>query len=247
MKLFISWSGDFSKEVAEKLKIWIKSVIQSVDVFLSQDDIGKGENWDRRLSRELAACDFGIVCLTPENVAAPWIHFEAGSLAKSLDAKLSSIMLGVSTSDIKGPLSRFQNTTFSRDDFYKLMQSINSSTEKPLSSEILQFSFDIFWPRLESDIIQIIDKYKIPKESKDIKKSDSEAMQEILQIVRKFDSLQSYLLRYIKDVDTRLMVFQNSPASFQDPSTAGPLGSKWQLYDQVHFSDNGDPRDTFDQ
>ena len=122
MKLFISWSGEFSQRVAERLSIWIPTIIQSVEVFYSPEDIAKGENWSNRLSEELDNCSFGIVCLTPENVAAPWIHFEAGALSKSLNAKVSAIMLNVSPSDVKGPLAYYQNTAFERDDFFRLFQ-----------------------------------------------------------------------------------------------------------------------------
>lgn len=138
MKIFISWSGDYSREVAEKLSVWIPSVIQSVETFYSPVDIGKGENWSNRLSQELAECTFGIVCLTPENVSAPWIHFEAGALAKSMESRLSSIMFGITPSDIKGPLSRFQNTRFDQPDFYKLIQTLTARLKNHFSQTFLK-------------------------------------------------------------------------------------------------------------
>ena len=186
MKVFISWSGDFSREVAEKLSEWIPGMIQSVDTFFSPDDIGKGENWNNVLSKELNDCNFGIICLTPENVAAPWIHFEAGALAKSMDSRLSSIMLGISPSDIKGPLSRFQNTKFERTDFFKLVQAINNATDKPLGPNALTIVFDAMWNKLEEEIQSIIQKYEgisTPSKAK-----DDDAIQEILSIVRKMSS-----------------------------------------------------------
>lgn len=184
MKVFISWSGDYSREVAEKLSVWIPSVIQSVDIFYSPNDIGKGENWSNRLSHELEDCSFGIICLTPENVSAPWIHFEAGSLAKSMDSRLSSIMLGVNPSDIKGPLSRFQNTKFEQTDFFKLIQAINDSTDKPLPPNTLKKIFEIMWTELEKEVQPIIKKYGDTPKKGDMQKSDHDAIQEILRIVR---------------------------------------------------------------
>ena len=184
MKVFISWSGDYSREVAEKLSVWIPSVIQSVDTFYSPNDIGKGENWGNRLSHELEDCSFGIICLTPENVSAPWIHFEAGSLAKSMDSKLSSIMLGVNPSDIKGPLSRFQNTKFEQTDFFKLIQTINDSTDKSLPPDTLKKIFKIMWTDLEAEVQPIIKKYEDTPKKGDMQKSDHDAIQEILRIVR---------------------------------------------------------------
>lgn len=191
MKLFISWSGEFSQRVAEKLSIWIPTIIQSVEVFYSPEDIAKGENWSNRLSEELDNCSFGIVCLTPENVAAPWIHFEAGALSKSLNARVSAIMLNVSPSDVKGPLAYYQNTAFERNDFFRLFQSINKASDTPLKPEILRNAFNNAWEKLKAEIEDIIKIYPASKEettAEDCNTSDSDALQEILSLVRKMDN-----------------------------------------------------------
>ena len=195
MKLFISWSGEFSKKVAECLSVWIPTIIQTVDVFYSPDDIAKGENWSNRLSDELEQSNFGIVCLTPENVLAPWVHFEAGALSKTANSRVSAIMLGVSPSDVKGPLARFQNTALNRDDFHRLFLSINSSHENPLKQSVLDHAFDNSWEKLERDITAVMEEYssqalvQVPEESRrDERDSNSEALQEILSIVRTLDN-----------------------------------------------------------
>ena len=41
MKVFVSWSGELSCQIAEVLKKWIPCIIQSVDVFFSPEDIEK--------------------------------------------------------------------------------------------------------------------------------------------------------------------------------------------------------------
>ena len=82
MKIFVSWSGDTSRKFAKYLKDWLEQCIQSADVFFSQEDIEKGERWNDKIATELQDSKFGIVCLTSENVNAPWIHFEAGALSK---------------------------------------------------------------------------------------------------------------------------------------------------------------------
>lgn len=187
MKLFISWSGEFSQKVAKTLSIWIPTIIQSVDVFYSPDDIAKGENWGNRLDKALSDCSFGIICLTPENIAAPWIHFEAGALSAALNARISAVMLGVNPSDLKGPLARYQNTVFEREDFFQLFQSINNASERPLKPELLKNAFDNAWEKLEPEVNNIIKQYvasnTVPAE--DDSSSDSAAIQEILRILRK--------------------------------------------------------------
>ena len=54
MKVFVSWSGELSKEIAEVLKKWIPCIIQSVEVFYSPEDIEKGDSWDATISSELS-------------------------------------------------------------------------------------------------------------------------------------------------------------------------------------------------
>lgn len=193
LKLFISWSGEFSQKVAEKLKIWIPTIIQSVEVFYSPDDIAKGENWGNRLDKALSDCGFGIICLTPENIAAPWIHFEAGALSTALDARISAVMLGVNPSDLKGPLTRYQNTVFKREDFFQLLQSINDASETPLKPEILKNAFDNAWEKLDPEVNNIIKQYAasntVPTEADS--SSDSDAIQEILRLLRKSVNDQS--------------------------------------------------------
>lgn len=50
MKVFISWSGKLSQKIAKELSEWLPSIIQTIEVFYSPDDIKKGENWDSRLT-----------------------------------------------------------------------------------------------------------------------------------------------------------------------------------------------------
>ena len=95
MKVFVSWSGELSCQIAEVLKKWIPCIIQSVDVFFSPEDIEKGDNWDKTISSELSECKYGIICLTSDNTSAPWINFEAGAIAKSLDSKVTALMVNV--------------------------------------------------------------------------------------------------------------------------------------------------------
>ena len=118
MKVFVSWSGEQSQKFAEALKEWLEQCIQSVEVFFSSEDIEKGENWQIKLSNELQDTNYGIVCLTPENIDAPWIHFEAGALSKLLDSKVMVLAMNINFADIKGPLKAFQATKFEKNDIF---------------------------------------------------------------------------------------------------------------------------------
>jgi hypothetical protein len=46
------------------------------------------------------------VCLTPDNIDSPWIHFEAGALSRALEsAKLCPLLFGMDPTDLTGRLS----------------------------------------------------------------------------------------------------------------------------------------------
>jgi hypothetical protein len=55
MKVFISWSGPLSRQVAESLKLWVQCVIQAAEPFLSSEDIDKGAVWFGEIGQQLAA------------------------------------------------------------------------------------------------------------------------------------------------------------------------------------------------
>lgn len=192
MKIFISWSGELSQRIAKELSEWLPSIIQSVEVFYSPEDIKKGENWDNRLTNELQDSKYGIICLTSENVAAPWIHFEAGALSKALDSRVSTLMINVLTSEIQGPLSRFQATKFQKEDFYQLLASINEAADNPISEKVLQKSFDAIWDKMYENISRIISEgtskgKSVPQKGKE----ENNILEELLQLMRKQDAIIS--------------------------------------------------------
>ena len=68
MKVFISWSGDRSQAVANAFKEWLPMVLQYVEPWVSEKDINAGERWAQMIAGELEQANFGIICLTPENL-----------------------------------------------------------------------------------------------------------------------------------------------------------------------------------
>ena len=193
MKVFVSWSGELSCQIAEVLKKWIPCIIQSVEVFFSPEDIEKGDNWDKTISNELSQCNYGIICLTSDNTTAPWINFEAGAIAKSLDSKITALMVNIKPSDIKGPLSRYQATRFEKNDFFQLISAINKSLETPLEHNILQNTFNTMWTALEQEANSVIEKYSSIEAVQDENKEppENEPLEEILQLLRTQNTLLS--------------------------------------------------------
>ncbi len=116
MRIFISWSGERSKALAEVLRQWLPGVIQAVQPYYSPDDITKGARWSEEIAKVLEESRVGIICLTRENLDAPWIVFEAGALSKKLEkSKVSPILFGVEPTDLTGPLIQFASSQVRED------------------------------------------------------------------------------------------------------------------------------------
>jgi hypothetical protein len=109
--------------------------------------------------------------------------FEAGAISKSLDAsKVCPILFGIDNSDFKGPLTQFQTSQFSKVDIRKLLRTINNNLgEQKLDDKVLDEVFDMWYPRLETKILKILEDYNV--ENRSIR-DDRELLEEILGIVR---------------------------------------------------------------
>lgn len=185
MKVFISWSGDQSKEIGEIFKAWIPSVIQAVKPYFSPSDIDKGARWLTEISRELEHCIIGLLILTKQNLEAPWMMFEAGALSKNIDkAKICPMLFGVEPTDIKGPLTQFQATPFNKEEVCRLIKSINQElADQKLESDVLDNVFEKWWPDLEKKIQSV----KSTK-TKETVRDDSDILKEILTLTRSINS-----------------------------------------------------------
>lgn len=183
MRIFISWSGPRSKAMAEALRDWLPNVIQAVEPWTSSSDIDAGMRWTPALSEQLQQTQLGIICLTAENLSAPWILFEAGALSKIIDkSRVCPYLLGFEPTEVIGPLSQFQAVKAEKDGTKKLLQTINRAQgELALPEDRLNTSFSLFWPSLEKILLDIADS---PQETLEPKRSLEDMIEEILSIVR---------------------------------------------------------------
>jgi hypothetical protein len=161
MKIFISWSGERSRTVAEFLRYWIPEVIQAVQPWMSAEDIDPGVRWSAEIAGELEASKFGIICLTPENITTPWILFEAGALAKTLDSTfVCPYLIDLEPTDLKNPLIQFQAAKADRDGTLSLLRSINQVVGTTiLPEDRLKRAFERWWPDLE-EVLNNLPKYE---------------------------------------------------------------------------------------
>jgi TIR domain len=159
MKLLISWSGEYSKAVAITLRNWLPEVIHNVDPWMSASDIAAGDRWGSQVQRALDDARFGVICVTPENLTAPWLMFEAGALSKAIQRTyVCPFLIGLSSSSLSpGPLAQFQAKEATKEGAYGLVGSINLTLGKrALPKERLEKSFKRCWPELEASLIAIL-------------------------------------------------------------------------------------------
>ncbi len=169
--------------MAEALRDWLPNVIQAVEPWTSSSDIDAGMRWTPALSEQLQQTQLGILCLTAENLSAPWVLFEAGALSKIIDtSRVCPYLLGLEPTEVIGPLAQFQGVKAEKDGTKKLVQTINRAQgELALPEDRLNTSFNLFWPSLEKILLDISIS---PQETSEPKRSLEDMVEEILSIVR---------------------------------------------------------------
>jgi hypothetical protein len=153
MRVFISWSGELSHSIALALREKLPMIIQAVEPWMSTEEIGSGARWNAELAAALEATNFGIVCATKLNQLAPWLLFESGALAKSVEeGRLVPLCIDLLPSDITGPLAAFQARRLHEADIMRLVKDLNAASEKPMPAGRVNDVFHLVWPDLESAI-----------------------------------------------------------------------------------------------
>lgn len=187
MKVFISWSGSKSQEVAKILKQWIPCVIQSVEPYFSSADIDKGARWSTDIAKELQDASFGILCVTKDNLSSSWLNFEAGALSKSIEqSKVCPFLVDLKPSDIQNsPILQFQMASSTKDDVFKLFTSINSNLgDTKLHEDVLTTTFDTFWPKIDEALKSVSSITETVTPAKKVGKDTQAPIEEILELVR---------------------------------------------------------------
>jgi hypothetical protein len=184
MKVFISWSGPLSHKVGEAFRTWLPGALQLVKPYFTPSDIEKGARWNAEISTELESSSVGIFCMTRENLNSSWILFEAGTLSKHIEkSRVCPVLIGLEPSERPGPLRQFQATPFQRNEIHKLMQTINAALgDSHLDDKTLDSVFDMWWPKLEEQVGEIVANHV--KEGEGPVRTDHDMLLEILELTR---------------------------------------------------------------
>lgn len=188
MKVFLSWSGQRSKEVASLLSDWLCCVIQASRPWISTRDLDRGSLWFGEINDQLKDTTVGIICLTQENKGRPWILFEAGALAKGLStSRVCTLLVDLEPKDIEDPLAQFNHTFPTRESVLGLVKTLNGALSSGgLDIRILEQVFNTYWPQFEERFAKVLQDTEAQPPSKPRPKED--VLGEILENTRMLNS-----------------------------------------------------------
>ena len=209
MLVFISWSGEKSRRVAEGLQQWLPQVIQAAEPWISTD-IEKGARWSPEIADQLERSRIGIICLTRDNLDSKWILYEAGALSKTRDAHVCTLLVDVDPADVEPPLSQFQHTTATDPaDVRKLLgtiaQAVVKANEKAPSESSLDQLFPLLWPGLESLVREAS---SAPEVKARPIRTQKEMSSEMLELLRLQGKRLAFVERWVR---TSMLVGGRSP------------------------------------
>ena len=151
--------------------------------YFTPDDVAKGQRWATDIAENLHKSEFGLFCLTAENLTAPWLLFEAGAVSKhSRVGRVCPLLFGVESTQLSGPLLQFQATPYSQEEVLKFMKAVNEATSEPLSEIQLRRAFERCWHELDEKIQLILREYV--EDESPAPRSLEEMVEETLGIVR---------------------------------------------------------------
>lgn len=184
MKIFVSWSGQTSREVANALARFIPTVLQRASVYVGGEQIETGARWYAELSDAMRSADFSIACLTRDNINSPWLAFEIGALSARLESTLFvPLLIDFSVSELTGPLATFQAVKLDKNDMRRLLSQINEASEAQLRRSDLDDLFDHLWPAFEQHI-----RFKLASAStiatKGAESKEGEAIRDLERLVK---------------------------------------------------------------
>lgn len=182
-RVFISWSGTRSQGVALVWKSLIEELFDTLDAFISSQDIDAGSRGLSIVKQELDDSSVGISVITQENHKAEWINFEAGALSKQIADSLVRVIPCLvdyeDPAELTGPLSQFQARVLDKNGVADTLQVIANVNDIPWTRK--QATFDARWDHFETEF----NKAKASaKSSKEVRRNDRDMLIELVNTTR---------------------------------------------------------------
>lgn len=186
MQIFLSWSGELSRAVAELFQDWLPNVIQDCNEFFISTEIAKGTEWYSNISENLRSSEVGIAFITAENASTPWLNYEAGALLARFredQSKLIPVLINLKNSDYDGPMANLQLTNLTEDkDIRGLVLDIARHVNSPAQESTIGRAFEVFLPDFKNRLQKLVK--ESPTELPAPRRTVEQKLDEILELVR---------------------------------------------------------------
>lgn len=236
-KIFISWSGDLTKEIANNFFNLLNNVFSNMcsRIFFSRN-IEYGKYWYDRINNNLEKASYGVVFLSKNNLNSPWLNYELGGLSVGNTENLTFFRVNQNVDTSHSPVNARQECPFTNRDINTLLQNIKNKMN-------LQYKDDIDAKKLDSLISDFICK----KEESCIKKyyadysylqpqqSKTELINSELRMIYNYIKLLTNDEKFSIQLEIQLCDFENNRRVVQ---YSFPHASGNKVYD-LYFSDIG--------
>ncbi|WP_429949424.1 hypothetical protein [Enterococcus sp. AZ101] len=206
MEVFLSWSKKPSQQYAEVFHKFLPIALQHVNTFMSTHSIEKGDNGTSKIFDTLSETGVGILFLTPNNIQESWLNFEAGALYKGVRKNRVMPLLFDGDKDLlKGPITNLQAGVYNKEEVFSIFEVINnmSSSEK-IDPERLKSSFDLIWPKIEKEVMDVSKNTEYSNEELEVDNTELK-FQQILDELQKLKSnnSKSFEVQKFSEEDSR--------------------------------------------
>lgn len=194
-------------------------VLHYCDPWMSNSDIQPGDRWSNEVARQLQLSNFGILCVTAENLSSPWILFEAGALAKSVDeGRVVPLLFELDFSSISGPLAQFQAKKCDQEGLSEIVVGINKGAPQPIDDQRLSKLLDALVPKFYEMIKGIPADTSASKK----KREQGEILEDVVSVTRSTDQKIDEVTRLLKTLASGRLMTGGHTLSNALAHSAGP-------------------------
>jgi tetratricopeptide (TPR) repeat protein len=122
VNVFISYSEDDGKDLAEKLKRALEGIDTEISAFVAAKDIGVGVSWIEVINGALSDCDVFIPILTVAACRSEWVQREIGAAIEKETKTIPCVYKQVAPNMIPDIIEGLQRITF--DNKYDLSRQV---------------------------------------------------------------------------------------------------------------------------
>lgn len=128
--VFISWTGDYGKKIAEAIKIALDQITmpdsphaQALVTFVSSISIENGAKWRAELDTALKEASRGLILATQDVIHSDWLVHEAGALSTRSE-RLMIYLVDTPATLLPEPLQDYQYAPLNNEELAALVQKL---------------------------------------------------------------------------------------------------------------------------